>query len=231
MDTIRSQRLAGASLFIGNTAFFLGLAAAESVFPGYSVSSYTISDLGAPIELALNPPGLLTIQQPASIIYVLSLVALSVFSIEAAWLFRRTFRAERFWKIFFVFAASLIAIAASYVPYYVYEGQQISAPVSNVPTALLAGGLVHDAASGLAFFFGGLSAINSRKLVSKPLDTLFTVAGAVAIAAAGLSGIGVNLGLGSGGVERIVAYPILVWALAFSGSLIGATSQGKPKDL
>src|SRR6266571_868529 len=43
-------------------------------------------------------------------------------------------------------------------------------------TFLVAGAVVHDAFSGLVFLFGGLSAIGSRKLVAKPLDTVFTVA-------------------------------------------------------
>ena len=208
-------------LFIGNTVFVLGLAVAESVFRGYSVSRDFISDLGAPISVPLNPPGILTVQQPASIIYILSLSILTVLSLEAAWQFRKTFPAKRFWKVFVVFAAGLVALPLSYIPYYVYAGQQIMQPISNVPTPLIAGAIVHDALSGLVFFFGGLSAIESRKLVQKPLDGLFPIAGAITIGAAVLSGVGVDLGLGPGGIERIVAYPILVWALAFGGYLIG----------
>jgi hypothetical membrane protein len=72
-------------LFVGNTVFVLGLTVAESVFPGYSVSRDFISDLGAPITVPLNPPGILTIHQPASIIYILSLSILTILSLEAAW--------------------------------------------------------------------------------------------------------------------------------------------------
>jgi len=215
-------------LFIGNTVFILGLAVAESVFPGYSVSRDFISDLGAPIAVPLNPPGMLTIHQPASIIYILSLSILTVLSLEPAWQFRQTFHAKRFWKVFFVFAAGLVALPLSYIPYYVYADQQIMQPIWNVPALLIAGTIVHDALSGLVFFFGGLSAIESRKLVVKPLDRLFPVAGAVAIVAAVLSGVGMDLGLGPGGIERIVAYPILVWALAFGGYLMGTDIESVP---
>jgi hypothetical protein len=31
-----------------------------------------------------------------------------------------------------------------------------------------------------------------------------------------------DLGIGKGGMERMVAYPIFIWALGFGGSLIGA---------
>jgi hypothetical membrane protein len=31
-----------------------------------------------------------------------------------------------------------------------------------------------------------------------------------------------DLGIGLGGMERMTAYPILLWALGFGGSLIGA---------
>jgi len=215
-------------LFVGNTVFVLGLTVAESVFPGYSVSRDFISDLGAPIAVPLNPPGILTIHQPASIIYILSLSILTILSLEAAWQFRQTFPAKRFWKVFFVFAAGLVALPLSYIPYYVYADQQIMQPISNVPALLIAGAIVHDALSGLVFFFGGLSAVESRKLVMKPLDRLFPIAGIITISAAVLSGVGVNLGLGPGGIERIVAYPILVWALAFGGYLIGTNVGSVP---
>ncbi len=225
---IPPQKLAGMMLFIGNTVFVLGLVVAESVFPGYSVSRDFISDLGAPIAVPLNPPGILTIHQPASIIYILSLSILTVLSLEATWQFRKTFPSKRFWKIFLVFAAGLVALPLSYIPYYFYAGQQVAQPISNVPAPLIVGAIVHDALSGLVFFFGGLSAIESRKLVANPLDKLFPIVGAIAIGAAALSGVGVDLGLGPGGIERIVAYPILVWALAFGGYLVGANSGVAP---
>ena len=215
-------------LFIGNTVFVLGLTVAESVFPGYSVSRDFISDLGAPIAVPLNPPGTLTIHQPASIIYILSLSILTVLSLEAALQFRKAFPTNRFWKAFLVFAAGLVALPLSYIPYYVYAGQQLVAPVSSVPAPLIAGAIVHDALSGLVFFFGGLSAIESRRLVQKPLDKLFPIAGIITIGAAVLSGVGADLGLGPGGIERIVAYPILVWALAFGGYLIGTNVGSVP---
>lgn len=224
------QKLAGVLLLVGSALFFLGLATSESVYTGYNVSRDTISDLGAPIEVALNPPRTLTIQQPASIIYIISLSLLTTLFFRAALLFRRILPTGKYWKVFFVFAAGLVALPLSYIPYYVYAGRQFAAPLSNVPAFLIAGALVHDIFSGLVFFFGGLSAIGSGKLVAKPLDRIFTGMGVLTIVAAVLSGAGIDLGLGFGGIERIVAYPILIWAIAFGAYLLGHTQLAVSKN-
>ncbi len=195
------QAVAGTLLIVGSVTFLLGVQASEATFPGYSVSKNTISELGAPISLALSASGVITIQQPASAIYVASLTFLCLTFLGAAILLRRIFSADRFWKVFLAFATGLLALPLSYIPYYAYSGQQLAPPLSNVPVFLVVGAVVHDAFSGLVFFFGGLSAIASRKLVAKPIDRVFTIFGVVTIGAAGLAGSGVDLGLGFGGME------------------------------
>jgi hypothetical protein len=46
--------------------------------------------------------------------------------------------------------------------------------------------------------------------------------GIIALVAIVLLVTGHYLGIGKGGMERMIAYSILVWALGFGGALIGA---------
>ncbi len=49
--------------------------------------------------------------------------------------------------------------------------------------------------------------------------------GAVTLLSLVLSGTLADTRLGEGGIERWVAYPIVVWMIAFGGYLLGATSD------
>jgi hypothetical membrane protein len=93
----------------------------------------------------------------------------------------------------------------------------------------------HVAAASAAFFFGGLSAIASAKVVRKPLSLIGVVLGAITLAALGLYSAGIitsgaltsniaydsafYLGFGPGGMEHMVVYPALMWLAWFSGHL------------
>jgi hypothetical membrane protein len=76
-------------------------------------------------------------------------------------------------------------------------------------------GLPHLCFSIIAFVFGFLSAIYNG-VIEKGAFRYFSLAlGAVSCVALALSGSGTYLGLGQGGIERLVAYPILLWMIAF----------------
>ncbi len=81
-------------------------------------------------------------------------------------------------------------------------------------------GLVHTLASLVAFLFGGLSAIIAYKLEKPPLTYLSVVMGMIALLALGLFLGNYFLGLGKGGMERMIAYPILLWVVGFGGYLM-----------
>jgi hypothetical membrane protein len=83
-------------------------------------------------------------------------------------------------------------------------------------------GLIHGIAALMAFFFGGLSAISSYKLVRSPLNYFSIILGLISVVALVLFMTGTYLGLGPGGMERIVAYPILLWGVSFGGALMGS---------
>ena len=93
----------------------------------------------------------------------------------------------------------------------------------------------HCAAASAAFFFSGLSAIASAKVLKKSLSLIGIVLGAMTIGALALYSIGMitsgsltsdealnssfYLGLGPGGMEHMVVYPALMWLAWFSGHL------------
>lgn len=86
-------------------------------------------------------------------------------------------------------------------------------------------GIIHGIASLIVFLFGGLSAIMSYKLQKPPLSYFSFLLGALSIVALVLFGSSTYLGLGKGGMERMIAYPALLWAVGFSGHLIGCSKN------
>jgi hypothetical membrane protein len=80
--------------------------------------------------------------------------------------------------------------------------------------------LPHSVAALTAFLFGGLVAITAYRFEKKPLGYFSVVLGALSLTALILFLANVSLGLGRGGMERMIAYPVLVWGSAFGGQLI-----------
>ncbi len=81
-------------------------------------------------------------------------------------------------------------------------------------------GSIHSLAQLVAFLFGGLSAIAAYRLEKPPLTYFSLAMGVLALVALVLRINGNFLGLGTGGIERLVAYPILLWAIGFGGHLM-----------
>jgi hypothetical membrane protein len=81
-------------------------------------------------------------------------------------------------------------------------------------------GKVHLVVSLIAFLFGGLSSIASYTLVKRPFSIIAVILGLMALGALGLYGAQIYLGLGVGGMERMIVYPILLWGAAVGGYLL-----------
>lgn len=79
----------------------------------------------------------------------------------------------------------------------------------------------HTIAALLAFFFGAAGAIYSGSKIDWPFSIFCRALGIISLAALALTITQAHyLGLGPGGMERMVAYPILIWCLAFSGAML-----------
>lgn len=86
-------------------------------------------------------------------------------------------------------------------------------------------GFIHGFFSFIVFFFAGLSAIASYKIQNPPFSYLSTILGCATLLALVLFGSSVFLGLDKGGMERMIAYPALLWAIGFGGYLIGSSKE------
>lgn len=83
-------------------------------------------------------------------------------------------------------------------------------------------GSIHGYFALVTFLFSGISAIVSvRTGVSAPLKAYSVLLGALTIVCLFLYVSGHYYGLGRGGMERLIVYPSLIWALGFSGSIVG----------
>jgi hypothetical membrane protein len=90
-------------------------------------------------------------------------------------------------------------------------------------------GSIHSVVSFITFFFGGLSAIASYRLQKSPLSSFAVLLGVMTLVALALFISGIYLGLGNGGMERMIAYPALLWAVGFSGHLLAYTKETRAK--
>jgi len=194
---IMSRKLAGILIFIASLQFVLAMTISEALYPQYSVSANYISDLGEP-------------SKAGSVAYIFnsSIFLLGLLTVISAYLIQRTFD----YKIFSTFLV-LAGIGAMGVGLF--------------PESF---GILHKVASFITFFFGAISAVVSYKLQKPPLSYLAVVLGLLSLISLVLFGLKifgleVYLGLGVGGMERMIAYPTLLWALGFGGHLIGSSES------
>jgi hypothetical membrane protein len=189
---------AGVLLFVAGLVLFLGITTAEALYPdGYSTGDNTISDLGA-----TEPPNSV-VQQPSAIIFDATMIVAGALGIVAAFCLLRGFRRVAVAVLTALTGLGILGVGA------------FPADTGNV----------HAVFAYLAFIGGGLAAIVSVTVQSPPFSVLSAILGVVSLVSLVLYMIlgdsGGTAGLGVGGVERWVAYPILAWTLAFGGYLMG----------
>ena len=174
----------------------------------YSVATNYISDLGANC-----PPSGACYIPPSALLFDSSVAILGLTALICAYYLHRAFR----WMP----ATLLVAITGL---------GAIGVGVFPETT-----GVIHDIVSLVAFLFAGLAAIASYKLQKKPLGYLSVILGVLTIASLILAvptllpgrSAGFYLGIGAGGIERLVFYPAILWAISF-GSHLMATDD-KPR--
>jgi hypothetical membrane protein len=192
------ERVAGVLFFVAVTQFILGLAIAEALYPGYSLSKNYVSDLGV---------------GPSSIIFNSSVFLLGLLLVFGTYFLRHISDLKTVNRLLFLMAIGTMGVGVITKDFTV----------------------AHGAVSSVAFFFSGLSAIASAKALKKPLSLISIVLGAMTLGALGLFSIGMitggsltsniaydsnfYLGLGPGGMERMIIYPSLMWLAGFSGQL------------
>jgi len=191
---MNNKGLAGAFMFIGGVQFVIGMLLAEILYPGYNVSGNYISDLGATCRDTCM------IYQPSAFIFNTSAVFLGIFILLSSYLIWHEFK-ELLLSIF-IGLSGLGAFGVGVFP----------------ETA----GIVHVIVSLITFLFAALSAIEARNFVEPPFTVFSVFLGIASLFALVLFGSQFYLGLGPGGMERMIAYPVLLWAIGFGGYLMSS---------
>jgi len=140
---------------------------------------------------------------PSSLVFNSSLFLLGVLALCAAYFIQRAFN----FSLFSILAA-ITGIGAMGVGLFPEDVE-----------------VLHVVFSFITFLFAGLTAIMSYKLQKPPFSYFSVTLGIVALLALVLFASGTFLGLGKGGMERMIAYPVLLWAVGFGGHLIGYSSD------
>jgi len=186
------KRTAGVLLFAGAVLVIIGIHLAEFFYPGYSVSGNYISDLGATCRATC------IVYQPSALIFNSSVILLGFFIISSSYLIWREFHDS--------IIAALICLSG--------------AGAVGVGLFPETAGFLHVIVSFITFFFGALAAIAVSRLVKEPFSYFSVLMGLASLSALVLYGLNIYLGLGPGGMERMIAYPILLWAIGFGGYLM-----------
>jgi hypothetical membrane protein len=194
---LASTRLAGVLLFVLAAQFMVVLMLGASIAPAYDMVGGAISDLGVIPETAA--------------LFNLSLVAVGALNIVGGYLYFRSHR--RMWVLGLFVLAGVGAIGTAAFP--------------------LDTGGPHSLFALLAFVGFNLEAIAVATVVAGPIRAISILGGVVGLVFIVLMAIG-DAGntaafgpIGHGGTERMIAYPPMLWMLAFGGYLMAA---GQPPD-
>ncbi|MGC8569689.1 MAG: DUF998 domain-containing protein [Nitrososphaeria archaeon] len=130
----------------------------------------------------------------------------------------------------FNFSIMIFGMAVMISSYLVYKGLK----TKLFPALMFIGGLgaflvgvfpeytpyhIHTIVSFITFLFGSLAVISSYRLQGSLMKYVSVLVGLFSLISLFLFASGVTLGLGVGGIERMIAYPVLLWILYFSGYL------------
>jgi hypothetical membrane protein len=195
-----NKRVVGLLFAVAVVQYILAVVISEAVYSGYSTGQQMLSELGDWSVAGNN-----------AAIFNGSALLWGILLIVGAYYIQQIFKNRLF--------ASFLAISG--------VGAVVSAVVSlNISFE------VHGMFGMVAFVFGAAAAIMSYKFVKSPLSYVSVILGAVTLLATVLFMLGQGnadfyLGLGVGGVERFVVYPLLLWMLGFGAYLIGDSSDKK----
>jgi len=181
---LKNRSIAGAFLFVGAAQYLLLITIASARYPGYSLATNAISDLGV---------------GPTALLFNASTAVFGAFVLIGALVGTRALGPR---------LAATIAVAGICA-----IGVALFPETSGAPHSILA---------LLAFVFGAVSALISFRFLRQPLACFAAGLGIISLTALVLELTQHDLGIGKGGMERMVAYPIFIWLLGFGGSLMGA---------
>ena len=191
--------IAGFLMVLTGFITFMGIITAEVLYPNYSTRQ-DISDLGS--TLPPNP----IIHEPSATIFNSTMLITGAFVMVSAYFIYRAMDRRGFPIALAIFGFGAFGVG-------VFPG--------NITPW-------HGLFALLTFFSGGITVILSSRVVTKPFSFLCGLFGGISLVVLiSVFFYGLVVGepsplefLGSGGVERCVAYPIVLWVPAFGGYLL-----------
>jgi hypothetical membrane protein len=199
----------GALFLIATSEFFLAQIIAQLAWPGYSVTQYDISALGV-TECGpfTNGSGGLTFYacSPLHVVMNAGFVVLGILTIAGVLLTRSIWPRRRLSTVglALVVVSGLGGPLAGIFPANVNLGAHIFGSVLNFFTASV----------GLLLLGIGVRRQNGRLAAWSIALGLTTIVGLA------LSSNQVFLGIGPGGMERVVGYPSVIWAIGLGAALL-----------
>ncbi|HEY7762503.1 MAG TPA: DUF998 domain-containing protein [Actinomycetota bacterium] len=200
----RRHTLAGLLLAVTGIGVVLSTITNEALYPAeraYSTSANTISDLGGTL-----PPNSFMVQ-PNRAIFIVTMAVAGALVLASTYLLRATTRRRM-----------LVALGA--------------VGVGLVGIAIFPGNVAgwHPLFSLVAFVGGSVATIMSRKELDPPASYIAVALGVIALVATAL-GLDAfaetwpQTAIGVGGVERWIAYPVLLWMVVFGTALMGKITR------
>jgi hypothetical membrane protein len=193
-----SRSVGGMVLALAGATILMGIITAEALYPAaYRTDQNTISDLGG-----TRPPDSVVLQ-PSAAIFDTTMVVTGLAIIVAAYLIQRALgrRAVAIWTG--VLGLGVLGVG-------IFPGHTGPHPLIAL----------------LTFVAGGIAALTSARVVTSPVRYVFAGFGAVALVALALGLVLLEWGpiaeLGEGGIERWVAYPVVLWLIGFGSYLAAA---------
>jgi hypothetical membrane protein len=198
------ETVAGVLLSVTGSGMILSISTNEALYPAahhHSTFANEISDLGG-----TRPPNSYMVQ-PNRMIFIVSMAVAGALVLTATYLLWGVVERRRFLIALGLFGVGIVGIA-------VFPG--------NVAT-------YHPLFSMLCFVAGSIAAIMSRKILDVPLRYFAVALGSIALLATvfgsdAFADWGPQEFIGIGGVERWIAYPVLLWLVLLGAAFMARGS-------
>ena len=196
----RGLAASGALLIVAGAGILMGIITAEALYPAaYSTGESMISDLGG-----TEPPDSV-ILQPSAAIFDTTMAVAGALVMSAAALAHRALGRRRLSIPLAVLGAGILGVGLF--------------PGNTAP---------HPFFAQMAFIGGGVAAVLSGRVLGGAMGWISRALGTVTLVSLALAMTLLDWGpvasLGEGGIERWIAYPVVLWLVALGGYLCAAHS-------
>jgi hypothetical membrane protein len=195
----KNLTVAGTLLLIGGIQFVIALILAESVYPGYSISTNVISDLGV-------------WGKPSAPIFNISTMIFGATLMASSYFINKQFKNPAIAWLFAIAGAGAFGVGTF---------PENTFMVGRIP-------ILHSLSALLAFVVGGLTAVSAYKITKSPFRFISVFLGVFAIVAFAVFLVTRDhgaLGVGAGCLERMVAYPTILLVIGLGGYFLGNSDK------